>query len=328
MKKGGSRRAAVVEAVEILRRGGLVAMPTETVYGLAADAFNPSAVAKIFALKGRPSFDPLITHVSSVAEIGCVAKRIPRPMEQLAQAFWPGPLTLILPKRDDLPDVVSSGLPTVGVRVPAHPVALELLREFGGALAAPSANRFGRISPTSAEAVRQEFGRRSPLILDGGSCRHGIESTIVRYTGRRIEILRMGAISDQTLREVASCDVVFRSTTVLAHPEAPGMLAKHYAPRTPLTLLPEGWRRRPLPVDSKSALLLWSKPLRRWDLPCQILSPSGSLPAAARRLYAAMRALDEMGVDMIFAELAPEEGIGRAINDRLRRAARTHQAGY
>ena len=229
----------IPRAVALLRQGELVALPTETVYGLGADALNPAAVAKIFAAKGRPSDHPLIVHLADAEQIVDWARDIPREAIALARAFWPGPLTLILKKEEGVPDIVTGGQDTVGLRVPNHPVALELLRAFGGGVAAPSANRFGRISPTTAEHVRQELGERVPLILEGGACQVGLESTILDLSRDVPVILRPGAIGVDDIARVIGRRPRLRGEEQQpdAAPRVSGALAAHYAPRTPLELV-------------------------------------------------------------------------------------------
>lgn len=305
-------------------------MPTETVYGLAANAFDPVAIRRIFELKARPTFDPLIVHVLDGAQLNRVASGVPASVRGLMGAFWPGPLTLILRKRKALPPEVTSGLPTVAVRMPGHPVARRLLRAFGGPLAAPSANRFGRISPTSSAAVRQEFGADTPMILDAGPCAYGLESTIVKPSRRGFEILRAGAITPEQIKK-ATGKRVWMTTRLAptAHPEAPGLLKQHYAPSCPVRILPAGWRSSPPAFHRNDALLTFRGGFRGFRGPSRILSPAGSLREAARNLYRHLRELDKAGARQIFVEQAPERGLGIAINDRLRRGAggRTQRRG-
>jgi L-threonylcarbamoyladenylate synthase len=307
------------EAAQILRDGGLVVMPTETVYGLAANALDKTAVKSVFALKGRPSNDPLIVHVLNSRQMEQVAVA-PSAMERrLMRKFWPGPLTFVLRKKDGLPRQVTSGLPTVAVRSPAHPVARQLLRAARIPLAAPSANRFGQISPTTAAAVREEFGAECPLLLDGGHCLHGMESTIIRCEPDHILLLRAGAIPVETLCMASGLPVIEQGTS--SKPVVPGQLPRHYAPRTPLKILPATWRdqrRQPAP---QSALLLFRDPLPGHIGPQIVLSPRGNLAVAARRFYASLRKLDRSGANFIWAESFPEEWDGIALNDRLRRAS-------
>lgn len=326
--------AAVRAAVDVLNQGGVVALPTETVYGLTARALDPEAVAKIFAVKERPAFDPLIVHVWNLEGARAVAEwptETAVVLEKLARAFWPGPLTLVLPKKSVVPDIVTSGLPTVAVRAPSHPVFRRVLKACGEPLAAPSANRFGRISPTTASAVEKELGGRIPLILDGGACSEGLESTIIRVSQSAdqkrpvIDILRAGPITREMLKPFG---VVKAKAPVSAAPEAPGQLPSHYAPATPLRLLGPDEVFTPEPGKSYGWLALDGTPDPRRGLVPEafdamaVLSPgSGKLSEAAIRLFALLRQLDEAGVDELLAEAVPETGLGAAIMDRLRRAA-------
>lgn len=286
----------LTQAVVILRSGGLIGLPTETVYGLGADARNPLAVRQIFAMKGRPADHPLIVHLGDVEQVGDWAVTGPV-ASALAAAFWPGPLTLVLPRQPGVPDEVTGGLETVGIRVPSHPAASALLKAFGGGVAAPSANRFGRVSPTTAAHVEAEFGGAVP-VLDGGPCPVGVESTIIDLTGPPA-LLRPGGIPTEAIEAITG--PLGSSTT-----RAPGTLAAHYAPRTALLL-----SDRPQ-VDAER--------LRGEGRTVAIL-PAGPAEEHARRLYAELRRLDQLGVDILIAELAGEAGLGRAINDRLSRAA-------
>lgn len=323
----------VREACALLQAGEIVALPTETVYGLAADAFNPEAVAKVFAAKERPSFDPLIVHIASrgdLKNVAVVPEDITEAVNQLTQAFWPGPLTLILPKHPDVPDLVTSGLPTVAVRQSAHPVFRAIGKELGRPIAAPSANRFGRISPTSASAVMKELEGRIPLIIDAGACSEGVESTIISIEPRDgkkpvFRLHRAGPITKEQLQEFGKVEK-FRESKADA-PQAPGQLESHYAPLTPLILL-----EKPAdftPEEGKKYGLLCYRgeddspyvTLHEWDA-VEALSPgSGKLAEAAIRLFYVMRLLDEAGLDAIIAEPVSETGLGVAIMDRLRRAS-------
>ncbi|MHC5068384.1 MAG: L-threonylcarbamoyladenylate synthase [Planctomycetota bacterium] len=305
-------------AVAAIAAGELVGMPTETVYGLAADATNAVAVAGIFAAKGRPHFDPLIVHVADAAQAWTVAEPCPA-AHALAQALWPGPLTLVLPRRALVPDLVTSGLDTVAVRCPDHPLARELLQRCGRPLAAPSANLFGRISPTTAAAVREQLADAVAVVVDGGPCQVGVESTVLRLLDDEAVILRPGGVSPEQIAAVLGREpiVADRATVAAGLPaEAPGMLASHYAPRMPLRLREGAW-----PQDPDCGLLAW----RGDDVPAgprvEVLSSTGDLHEAATALFAAMRRLEAAGVTNIVAELVPAHGLGLAINDRLRRAA-------
>lgn len=326
---------AVREAVALLDAGEVVALPTETVYGLAADALNPEAVAKVFSVKQRPAFDPLIVHIGSRTDLAAVAmvpEEIAGTVAQLADAFWPGPLSIILPKRPEIPDLVTSGLPTVAVRQSAHPVFRAINKALGRPIAAPSANRFGRISPTSAGAVIEELGGRIPLVVDGGACNQGLESTIISIEPRDgkkpvFHLHRAGPVTKEELQKFGKVER-FRPDRSSAHaPVAPGQLDAHYAPSTPLRVLEQPSDFVPEP-GKRYALLSYrgdeSSPylgLCEWTT-VESLSPgSGKLAEAAIRLFYTMRTLDAAGVDEIIAEPVSETGLGVAIMDRLRRAS-------
>lgn len=363
----------VRQAAQVLREGGLVAFPTETVYGLGANALNEQAVARIFEVKGRPRFDPLIVHVANAQAASELVESFPEAAQRLAQAFWPGPLTIVLRKKfvatesqtltfqEDkkespgreprasgsgdagepvIGDLVTAGLATVAVRVPGHPVALELIREAGVPVAAPSANRFGGISPTRAQDVEAELGEAVEFILDGGPCRMGLESTVVSLVGLEQGgwpvVLRLGGLAVEEIEEVIGPVELARTgeasqEKIEAGRLSPGMLARHYAPRTPLRMVSradeavsgEGLGGR------RVAVLAWrdAEPLRAavqraggQVVAAEVLSAAGDLREAASGLFAAMRRLDAAEADLILAERVPEEGLGRAINDRLRRA--------
>ena len=306
----------VDSAAAALRSGLLVGMPTETVYGLAADALDAQAVLRVFAAKGRPSFDPLIVHVADVEEAWAVAEPSPR-ARRLAERFWPGPLTLVLPRRACVPDVVTSGLVTVGVRCPDHDLARALIRAAGRPLAAPSANRFGRISPTTAAHVTEQLGSEIAGVLDGGPCRVGVESTVLLPDPMPL-ILRPGGITREALADFLGEPVSLAGREQRAEnlpAQAPGMLASHYAPRTPMSLREGDW-----PVAPHIARLAFRAAPPAGG-PTAILSPSGDLAEAAANLFAYLRRLDASGAAHIVAELVPAEGLGLAINDRLVRAA-------
>ena len=294
--------------IEALAAGETVALPTETVYGLAADALSPEACAKIFEAKNRPLSDPLIVHLPSIDWLPRLTSPNPLAM-MLAEKFWPGPLTMVLPRLPIVPDIVTDGQDTVAVRMSIHPLFAEVARRFGKPLAAPSANRFGRISPTTAAHVLAELDGRIPFILDGGSCAHGIESTIVHVSENGLRILREGPITRDDLQAFAP---ILEDPISVA---APGGLKSHYAPRTPLVL-----EKLPAPRSEKTALLAFNSP-RDGFAKTEILSPKSDLREAAANLYGAMRRLDEAGLDLIVAEKIPEAGIGAAIMERLRKAA-------
>lgn len=307
-------------AVELLREGEVVALPTETVYGLAADALNPVAVAKIFEAKERPSFDPLICHLPDLDWL----PRLTRDTEEtsaelvaaLIQRFWPGPLTLVLPKSDLVPDIVTSGLPHVALRMSANPAFQEIARKLGRPLAAPSANRFGRISPTTAEHVVAELEHRIQLVVDAGPTSHGIESTIVAVQQGALHILRSGPITRQELEEFGP----IAESALPAKPDAPGQLQSHYAPRTPLRLIEDASTGNSNP-GARVGLLAWEKVPPVDFAAVEVLSAHGDLRAAAASLFAKMRRLDDAGLDLILAQPVPETGVGVAIMDRLRKAA-------
>jgi L-threonylcarbamoyladenylate synthase len=306
----------IQKAKELLRKGDLVAIPTETVYGLAADATNAMAAAKIFTAKDRPEFDPLIVHVPDLESAQKYVSEIPAKAVTLANLFWPGPLTLILKKNMIIPDIVTSGMDTVGIRCPDHGLTRQLLKELPFPLVAPSANPFGYVSPTRAEHVDEQLGNKIEYILDGGPCRVGIESTIVGFENQKPVIYRLGGLSLEKIEHtIGKFDLQPYSTS---NPKAPGQLKSHYAPGHKLIL---GNIDELLPAyPSKRLGILSFKNV--YGLPHEIvLSPSGSLDEAAKNLFAALRQFDTFAIDMIIAELVPDEGLGRAINDRLRRAA-------
>jgi L-threonylcarbamoyladenylate synthase len=305
------------EAVAVLKRGGLVAFPTETVYGLGADASNPAAVARIYRIKGRPESHPIIVHIGDAGQLEHWAREIPDGARKLAARFWPGPLTLVLKRALGVGDYLTGGEDTIGLRMPNHPVALELLRQFGGGIAAPSANKFGRISPTTAEHVSDDLGDEVDLILDGGPCEVGIESTIVDLSRDRPVLLRPGRVSTGDIAATLGATPEPRDRSA---PRAPGTLESHYAPRKPLRLIPsEHWDEtlqaatlrcgvlsfRPRPASEASAI---------W-----IVAPSDSV-RYARELYASLRALDASGCEEILVEDPPVNAQWSATRDRLERA--------
>jgi len=303
-----AQKDGIARAVELLAEGVPVALPTETVYGLAAHALDPVACARIFEAKERPLSDPLIVHIPSLDWLPRIA--FPSALAlALAERFWPGPLTLVVPRRAAIPDIVTAGQETVAVRMSGHPVFQEVVQAFGQPLAAPSANRFGRISPTTAAHVLSELGGRIPLVLDGGSCAHGIESTIVSVLENHLRILRQGPVTAEDLSAFAP--VSYGPAGVLA----PGGMASHYAPRTPLVI-----DAVPAPRGPRTGLLAWSAGGEGFAV-TEFLSRSGDLREAAANLYGAMRRLDEARLDVILAEPVPEIGIGAAIMERLRKAA-------
>jgi L-threonylcarbamoyladenylate synthase len=308
--------STVQEAVQILKRGGLVAFPTETVYGLGADALDAHALARVFEAKARPTFDPLIVHVADVEGARSLTTDFPPLAERLASAFWPGPLTLVLPKRPHVPDLATSGLPTVALRCPAHPLALGLLQAFGGPIAAPSANLFGHISPTTAEHVARSLGKKVDLILDGGPCRVGVESTVLSLAGPKPVLLRHGGVSLEDLERF--CGPILLPEEGAEVSASPGRSERHYAPDT--RMLPAG-RSVPFTPGQRWGYLAYrERPEGLWAW-AEVLSPSGDLAEAASRLFAALRSLEAARLDGIVFESVPDQGLGRAINDRLRRAS-------
>ncbi len=305
----------IAQAAALLRAGQVVAIPTETVYGLAANAFDEAAVLKVFEAKQRPSFDPLIVHVAERDQVLLLVRELPPGTRELMDAFWPGALTLVLPKRAEVPDIVTSGLDTVGVRMPAHPMTRALLGALDFPLAAPSANPFGYVSPTTAQHVADQLGQRIPYILDGGACSVGVESTIIGWADGRWVLYRPGGIGVEAIERVIGTVHVAQQSVL---PVAPGMLESHYAPRKPVHVgdveaLLRRFAGRQVGVISFT---------REWPVHRnEILSVNGDLSEAARNLFAVLRELDGSDCDVIVAERFPEEGLGRAINDRLRRAA-------
>jgi L-threonylcarbamoyladenylate synthase len=315
----------IEQAAALLRAGELVAFPTETVYGLGADAGNPTAVAKIFAAKGRPADHPLIVHLPGDDHLERWARDIPAAAYELAEAFWPGPLTLILKRQPGVSDALTGGQDTVGLRVPGHPLALELLRTFGGGVAAPSANRFGRISPTTARHVRDDLGAAVAMVLDGGACTVGIESTIVDLSSAKPRILRPGMVSAVDLgRVLGLMPTIGAAADGEAVPRVSGALESHYAPRTPLVLLPPDAIifavREAMANNERLAVLA--------PMACPISDQRIAWCRAAveprdfaHELYAALRYLDGLGCARIVVQRPPESDTWQAVNDRLRRAA-------
>jgi L-threonylcarbamoyladenylate synthase len=300
----------IQKAAQLIRSGELVVFPTETVYGLGANALDPTAVRKIYALKGRPANSPLIVHVSSIAEARELAAEWPEDAERLAREFWPGPLTIVLPKKPIIPDEVTAGLPTVGLRMPRHPVALALLREAGVPIAAPSANRFAQLSPTTAQHVREAFGDETPFLLDGGPCEVGLESTVIAVTRDGLEVLRPGmAFVDDAApagpaEEPGAGDAAHRS---------PGQHKKHYSPRTRVLLVNRGH----LPKQGRGAYLWFAyNAAAAWKL-----RMPEQPEAYAAKLYSVLHDLDREGYDWIAVELPPHTPEWAAIRDRLTRAA-------
>jgi L-threonylcarbamoyladenylate synthase len=303
-------------AAALIRSGAVVAFPTETVYGLGANALDARAVARIFEIKARPAFDPLIVHVAGEAMLARVAREIPQSARALIARFWPGPLTLVLRKSAEIPDLVTSGLETVGVRMPAHPVARALIERAQTPIAAPSANPFGYLSPTRAEHVERMLGERVDLIVDGGATEHGVESTIVLLEPEPV-LLRHGAIAVEAIEAVAG--PLARELSDAAKPLAPGQLPQHYAPRVSVRIVDDA-ARVPPHERAGAALLAFRAPVTGYAQ-TRVLSASGELREAAAHLFEYLHELDAAGVTRIDAERVPDAGVGAAINDRLERAA-------
>ena len=311
----------IIKAKAILDAGELVGIPTETVYGLAGNALQSDAVAKIFETKNRPSFDPLILHTSSLDKVYDFVLDVPEVLRELADAFWPGPLTLLLPRKSNVPDLVTSGLETVAVRIPSHPLTRSLLTSLDYPLAAPSANPFGYISPTQASHVNDQLGNKIQYILDGGHCEVGLESTIVGLEEGEVTVFRLGGLDLALIEHIVGPVQVMTHSS--SNPKAPGLLKSHYAPSKPFILgdiveLVERYQQK----GSDFAVMTFQQDLSQVaERNKIILSPRGDMKEAAKNLFSAMRILDSMDVSVILSELMPNEGLGKAINDRLRRAS-------
>lgn len=311
----------IAKAKQILEAGDLVGIPTETVYGLAGNALYAGAVAKIFETKNRPSFDPLILHTSKIDRVLDFVIEIPEALKPLAEVFWPGPLTLLLPRKSIVPDLVTSGLDTVAVRIPSHPLTRELLTALDFPLAAPSANPFGYISPTQASHVNDQLGEKIDYILDGGSCEVGLESTIVGLEDGQVTVYRLGGLDVKRIEKVVGKVQVMTHSS--SNPKAPGLLKSHYAPKKPFVLgdlkkLIEEYTNKEIEFAVLSFNDSFQSMIGDRNF---ILSPKAELHEAAKNLFAAMRILDSMDVSVILAELLPDKGLGKAVNDRLRRAS-------
>lgn len=315
---------AVAAAAEVLSRKGVVGLPTETVYGLAGDALEPEAVAKIYEAKERPSFDPLIVHIGDLSWLPKLTRSSQTSslvLETLMKRFWPGPLTILFSKSDAVPDLLTAGLQTVAIRMPRHPLFMEILRAFGKPLAAPSANRFGRVSPTRAEHVFDELKGKIPLILDAGPTIVGLESTIVRVEQEKIEILRQGPVTEEMLAEIAPVKESAATEEIVA----PGQTASHYAPEKLVHL----FKPEAMVVHSHNdALICWG-PIRHAEdfFVVRSLSETRDLRVAAQRLFGLLREMDRLSVGRIYIEPVPEIGLGRAIMNRIRRATAPRQNG-
>lgn len=309
----------ISKAKGFLEKEQLVAIPTETVYGLAANALNPIAIAKIFEAKERPTFDPLIVHTYSLQEVHNLVTGIHPSLLKLAQTFWPGPLTLLLPKKEIIPNLVTSGLDRVGVRIPNHSLTLELLSQLNFPLAAPSANPFGYISPTTAEHVDKQLGTKISYILDGGSCEVGLESTIVGEENGEIIIYRLGGLSIDDIESVAGTVSVQLNQS--SNPKAPGQLKSHYAPKKPIYIGNMIDLQKTHAGKKIGAIVFGNDLVLNEKTVVKNLSASKNFQEAAVNLFSFLRELDEEDVDVIITNLLPEQGLGLAINDRLRRAA-------
>ncbi len=309
------------EARQALESGKLVGIPTETVYGLAANALDPEAVASIFTAKNRPSFDPLIVHAASLSQVRKLVTAIPEKALKLANTFWPGPLTLLLPKKELIPDIVTAGMPEAAFRIPDNPITLALLEALPFPLVAPSANPFGYISPTTADHVNDQLGKVVTYILDGGPCKVGLESTIVGFSEDGPVIYRAGGLTREQIEE--SIGPVRQMSHSSSNPKAPGMLKSHYAPRTKIVL--GDIQDLASKHSGNIGILVFSEDNSTLnssgDRVIRILSPNGDIKEAAQNLFKYLRELDAMGLDTILAEEVPNTGLGKAINDRLRRAA-------
>jgi L-threonylcarbamoyladenylate synthase len=311
--------AEIARAVAVLRAGGLVAFPTETVYGLGADAASSAAIRRLYAAKGRPADHPVIVHLGAAEQLDDWAVAVAPVARTLAAACWPGPLTLVLHRSPRVVDEVTGGLDTVGLRVPGHPLALELLQAFGGGLAAPSANRFGRVSATTAEAVREELGGDVDLVLDGGPCAFGVESTIVDCTTDEPRVLRVGAVTGERIRELLGADLPVGGAT-----KAPGTLESHYSPHARVEVLADAEldaRARELAASGTRVGVLATRAPADGEPAVVTLATPRDAEEYARILYAALRRADVLGLDVVLAVPPPARGIGVAVMDRLGRAA-------
>jgi L-threonylcarbamoyladenylate synthase len=310
---------ALDRAAGLLRNGGIVAFPTETVYGLGAAVFNEKAVARVFEVKGRPRFDPLIVHVSSPDYLPLLVGAVPSGAQALIDQFWPGPLTLVLSKAPAVPELVTAGLPTVAVRMPRHPLAIELIARAGTPIAAPSANSFGCTSPTTARHVLDQMAGKVDMVLDGGDCSVGVESTIVSFASDQPVLLRPGGLPVEELEAIVGpLGVVSRESNPAV--VAPGMLPRHYAPRTRVQVIRRGEFWPPNAGGRVGVLAFQASPCPASYAAVEILSAAGDLREAAANLFAALRRLDAQGLDLILAQTVPDDGLGLAINDRLARA--------
>lgn len=308
----------ISKAKQLLENGEVVGIPTETVYGLAGNALNEDAILKIYSVKNRPKFDPLIAHTNSLDKIEGLVKEIPSKAYELTNAFWPGPLTILLNKKSSVPDLLTSGLDRVAVRIPDHPLTLELLSALEFPLAAPSANPFGYVSPTSAQHVEDQLGDKIPYILDGGPCHIGLESTIVGFDGDDVVVYRLGGTKVEAIEEIVG--KVKIQVNESSNPAAPGMLKSHYSPGRKMIIGDISENLKELNPETTGILSF----MATYDVPEKnqvVLSPTGDLDEAARNIFSALRKMDQPNIEVILTEFLPQEGLGKAINDRLRRAA-------
>jgi L-threonylcarbamoyladenylate synthase len=312
----------IKKAVALLQNEELVAIPTETVYGLAGNIYSEKAIKAIFNTKQRPFFNPLIVHIQSPEYLATIVSHIPKKAQQLANAFWPGPLTLVLPKKNTIPDVITAGKNTVAVRVPNHPVTLELLKQLPFPLAAPSANPFNRISPTTALHVENYFRDTIQMVLEGGACKNGIESTIIGFENNDPIIYRLGSISVEDIKAVIG-EIAIKNKKEI-NPDAPGMLEKHYAPSTLTVLSSNIVKDLEKYRNKRIGVLSFKNRIDNIAIKHQIvLSETGDMAEATSKLYNALHQLDTLHLDIIIAEIFPDYGLGTSVNDRLRRAAHT-----
>lgn len=316
----GFKEESIEVAVNALKEGKLIVFPTETVYGLGANAFNPIAVSKIFEVKRRPRFDPLIVHIGNIDYVEKIVKYLPPQALKLGERFWPGPLTIVLPKKEEIPDIVTAGLPTVGVRIPSHPVALDLLKRVPFPIAAPSANPFGYLSPTSVSQLDSQIRSNAEVILNGGPCRVGVESTIILLDEGRAFLLRPGGLPLEEIEDIVG---KVEPLSISSKPLSPGSLPFHYAPNKPLIIF-ENFKDIGREKFKKIGVLFFKKPDYELEgiSKFEILSERGDLREAATNFFSALHRLDNSDVDVIYAEPVPEEGLGRAIMDRLKKASK------
>jgi len=311
----------ISKAVQLLTAEELVAIPTETVYGLAGNIYSEKAIQSIFIIKQRPFFNPLIVHIPTIEHLENIVDYIPKKAKQLAEAFWPGPITLVLKKKNTIPDIITAGKDTVAVRIPNHPVTLELLKQLPFPLAAPSANPFGSISPTAANHVKDYFKDSLKMVLDGGNCKSGIESTIIGFEGETPVVFRLGSTPIEAIEAVVG-SVEIRNKIEI-NPEAPGMLERHYAPKTKIILTSNMSESINNNAHLKLGVIAFNSEIKNPDVNSEIiLSQSGDMFEAAANIYSALHNLDKQNLDIIIAEKLPNYGLGKTINDRLERATK------